>query len=112
MARPTNGTTPTDRFWRSVTKYLSGAYAKGRLVELVDLPRAIDIDTFDRMLRAVDAVLAASESLSLDMAADRERLRERLVVALGAAPSGTRWETWSFAKIAPTIDALIGEAGE
>lgn len=51
--------------------------------QLIDLAEHLGIETFDRMLRALDTVIAGAESLALDNKDDRAELIERLGCALG-----------------------------
>lgn len=54
--------------------------------QLVDMTDHVDIDAFDRMLKALDAVVSDATSLSLDDDGDRAELLERLGCALGKVP--------------------------
>ena len=50
----------------------------------VDLTAVLGPDCFDNILRAVERVVESSESLSLDSAEDRETLKQKLYLAVGA----------------------------
>lgn len=51
--------------------------------EYIDLPRMIDIDDFDMVVRAVEGVVEQSSSLALDNAEDRKVLIARVLKSLG-----------------------------
>lgn len=70
---------------------------------VVDLTTVMGPDMFDDVLHVVEYVVASSESLALDNAADRATLLARLLVALGALPEPSEardpivrdlWERW------------------
>lgn len=65
---------------------LEQIYAAGKLAELHDITDRLDIDEFDGTIRALEAVVHASQELALDSRADRERLITRLITAIGAVP--------------------------
>jgi hypothetical protein len=54
--------------------------------QYIDLAEHLGIETFDRMLRALDTVIAGADSLALDDEDDRAELIERLGCALGKVP--------------------------
>ena len=52
----------------------------------IDLTDHLNIDEFDSVVTAIEAVVNGAESLSLDDPRDRQKLRDRLLFALGGEP--------------------------
>ena len=72
----------------------------GRVAEIEDITRKLGPDTFDKVTRAIQGVVHASETLSLDSSLDSSKLIERLLVAIGAVPSRGEAVVYDAAKAA------------